>query len=172
MTQAPFPQAITNVMDDLRRFAMMLTRDPAMRDDLVQETVLRALENRDLLKDPEGLRAWLFQIMRRRLIDLRRTAQAREGREDALQWIKDDHQPAMQDMQVRLGQIRAAFAHLPPDQRRALQLVAIDGLSCRDAADLEGIAMGTLLSRLARARQRLRAFENDPAIEMVKGLKP
>lgn len=114
MTQAPFPQAITNVMGDLRRFAMMLTRDPAMRDDLVQETVLRALENRDLLKDPEGLRAWLFQIMRRRLIDLRRTAQARAGREDALQWIRDDHQPAMQDMQVRLGQIRAAFAHLPP----------------------------------------------------------
>ena len=159
-------------MGDLRRFAMMLTRDPVMRDDLVQETVLRALENRDLLRDPEGMRAWLFQIMRRRLIDLRRASQAREGREDALQWVNDDHQPAMQDMQVRLGQIRAAFTHLPADQRRALHLVAIDGLSCRDAADIEGIAMGPLLSRLARARERLRAFENTSSIETTKGSRP
>lgn len=163
------PQAITEMMSDLRRFAMVLTRDQTLRDDLVQETVLRALEKRELLKDPEGLRSWLFQIMRRRLIDLRRSDMARESREGALQWVGVDHQPACQDMQVRLAQLRAAFAHLPPDQRRALQLVAIDGLTCRDAADHEGIAMGTLLSRLARARQRLRDFEGTPSTETVKG---
>lgn len=158
------------MMDDLRRFAMMLTRDPVLRDDLVQETVLRALEKRDLLHDPEGLRSWLFQIMRRRLIDMHRSNRARENREDASQWIGPNHHPAQQDLQVRINQIRAAFSHLPLDQRRALQLVAIDGLSCRDAAYHEGVAVGTLLSRLARARQRLRDFEDTPPrTETVKG---
>ncbi|WP_327794676.1 sigma-70 family RNA polymerase sigma factor [Harenicola maris] len=156
-------------MHDLRRFAMVLTRDPALRDDLVQETVLRALEKRDLLKDPDGLRKWLFQIMRRRLIDLRRSDSARERREDALQWVGEAYQQPPQDLQVRLSQLRKAFRHLPVDQRRALQLVAIDGLTCRDAAAHEGIALGTLLSRLARARQRLRSFEDNPSYTLSKG---
>ncbi|MGJ8547261.1 MAG: sigma-70 family RNA polymerase sigma factor [Sulfitobacter sp.] len=171
MRHPTLPQAITELMSDLRRYAMMLTRDHALRDDLVQETVLRALEKRELLKDQVGLRSWLFQIMRRRFIDLQRANTAREHREGALQWIESDHQPAQQDTQVRLSQLRSAFTQLPPDQRRALQLVAIDGLTCRDAADHEGIAVGTLLSRLARARQRLRSFEDPSAIQNTKGVQ-
>lgn len=164
MTQGSLSTAIADALTDLRRFAMTLTRDPVARDDLVQDTIVKALEHEDQLRDPGGARQWMFRIMSRRQIDRQRSDRARQAREDGLQWLGPDHQPAAQEVQLRLSQLRQAFEALPPDQKRALQLVAIDGLSCRDAAEVEGIALGTLLSRVARARQRLRAFEEGTAL--------
>ncbi|MEC7762535.1 MAG: sigma-70 family RNA polymerase sigma factor [Pseudomonadota bacterium] len=165
MQDEKLPSDIAGHMPELRRFAMALTREPSERDDLVQDTILRALEKRDRLRDPGGLKSWLFQIMQNRFIDLRRATRSRAVREAQLQWTGDDHSPAKQDHVVRLGQIRRAFDRLPPEQKRALELVALDGMTCRAAADRLEVPLGTLLSRLARAREALRRFEDRVDLE-------
>jgi len=156
------PPEIAAHIAALRRFAATLTREPAEREDLVQDTLLRALERDGPAVDPARLRSWLFRIMHNRLIDLRRAARARDRRETGLRWLTPDHSPAAQEQTVRLAQIRRVFSVLPPEQRRALELVAIEGLSSRRAAEVENIPLGTLLSRVSRAREALRAYENSP----------
>ena len=155
------PKDIAGHLPDLRRFAASLTREPAEREDLVQETLLRALEKQETLREPSGLRSWLFQIMQNRLVDLRRSALSRARREAQSEWLREDHATGGQESAVRLGQIRRAFGALPEDQRRVLELVALDGMTVRAAADHLSIPTGTVLSRLARGRAALRAFEDD-----------
>ncbi|WP_420024001.1 sigma-70 family RNA polymerase sigma factor (plasmid) [Cereibacter azotoformans] len=144
----------------LRRYARSLTRDEAEAEDLVQEALLRAHERRASFRRGKGLRVWLMSILHNSFIDGLRSRRARELREAAMMEAAPASHPASQESAVRLAQIRVAFAQLPEEQRAALHLVAIEGLSYNEAALVLGVPQGTLMSRIARARAALREFED------------
>lgn len=157
MTREPDP--ILDVMPALRRYAVALSRDEAEADDLVQDALLRGHEARRSFRPGANLRVWLFAILRNAFLDRRRRRAAESRRDDAAAVLAPLSIDAPQEAAVRLAQVREAFLRLPEDQREALSLVAVEGLTYAEAAAVAGIPIGTLMSRVARARAELRAFE-------------
>ncbi len=154
----------------LRRYARVLLHDTDAADDLVQDCLVRALSRLPLWRRPDGnLRAWLFTILRHIQLNQSRTA-ARHPRPRSL---NDDDAPAVAGEQIsRIEAVEAlaAFQRLPQDQREVLALVVVEGLRYREVAELLGISIGTVMSRLARGRERLRHLvdEPGPAIRLRK----
>jgi RNA polymerase sigma-70 factor (ECF subfamily) len=148
-----FREAIAALTPQLRGFARFLARDAARADDLVQEALLRALENPGAWEEGTNLRAWLFRILRNAFVDQAR----RNGREkrllDALPPRAVEH--AAQPGVAELGELSRAIATLPAPQREAILLVAALEFTVEEAASVTGIAEGTLKARVARARVAL-----------------
>ena len=144
----------------LRRYARVLTRDVHRADDLVQNTLARAWEKRQLWRAGSDLRAWLFTIMHNMHLNQFATRQ----RDNALVSLDDDEAASSGAIAVRATQfdhvaaaeVMAQVNALPIGQREVLVLVAIEGLSYGEIAQVLGIPMGTVMSRLSRARQKLR----------------
>lgn len=144
----------------LRRFAIALTGSVADGDDLVQDTVERALRSLHHWERGTRLDSWMFRIARNRFIDGRRIAR-REGMVvmDAPKEAGNacsDGEAAML-ARLTLEDLSAAMTRLPLEQREAVALVLINGASYREAADLLEVPIGTLTSRIARARESLAA---------------
>lgn len=171
MTTTPDP--ILEQLPALRRYALVLSRDEADADDLVQEALLRGHENRRGFRPGGDLRRWLFSILRNAFLDRSRHRRAETRREAAVAAYAPHVIDAPQDAAVRLAQLRQAFMQLPDEQREALSLIAIEGLSYAEAAAVAGVPVGTLMSRVGRARTRLREFEDGraspPALKLVGG---
>ncbi|CAH1668387.1 sigma-70 family RNA polymerase sigma factor [Chelatococcus asaccharovorans] len=143
----------------LRRYARALTRDAVSAEDLVHDTLVKAYEKKGAFRPGRNLRAWLFSILHNHFIDGQRRTRA-----DTLRIASAAETTATvilpgQEHSVRLAQVRQAFMALPDEQRMALHLVAIEGMSYHEAAMTLGIPVGTLMSRLGRARATLRGFE-------------
>lgn len=156
----------------LRRFALALTRDPSEAEDLVQEALLRGHERRRSLRGGAQLKSWLFSILKNCFLDGRRSVKARRIREAEIASLSEQSFDAPQEAAVRLGQLRGAFLELPVEQREALSLIALEGLSYAEAARVADIPLGTLMSRVARARAALRAFEAGqpaPSLRLIGG---
>ena len=138
----------------LRAFAMSLCGKIDRADDLVQETLLRALTNIDSFEPGTNMSAWLFTILRNLFRSeyrkRRREVEDADGRFSAS--LKS--QPG-QPSHMEFEEFRAALAQLPPDQREALILVGASGFSYEEAAQICGSAVGTIKSRVNRARIRL-----------------
>lgn len=165
---------ILALLTPLRRYAFALTRDRAEADDLVQDALLRGHEQRRQLAEGRAPGPWLRAILRNRFLDRRRQAQSETRREAAYAEISPQVVDAPQDSALRLSQLRRAFLELPEEQREALQLVAVDGLSYVEAGALIGVPPGTVMSRVSRARAQLRAFEEGqplrrPPLKLVGG---
>jgi RNA polymerase sigma factor (sigma-70 family) len=143
----------------LRRYARALTRDEAQAEDLVHDVLVRAYEHRSTFRLGWNLRTWLFSILHNTFIDGRRRGAAEARRNAEVARAIDRSMAPSQESSVRLDQIRRAFEALPDEQRAVLHLVAIEGLPYQEAADALDIPVGTLMSRLSRARAALRAFE-------------
>jgi len=150
---------IVDLLVPLRRYARSLTRDTLRADDLVHDTLVRALESQNALRPNTNLRTWMMTVLHNVFIDDQRRKQVELRHADALVQMSDDMAPPAQEGQVRLAQIREAFLTLPEEQRAALHLVTIEGMAYADAAAVLGIPIGTLMSRLGRGRAALRAFE-------------
>jgi RNA polymerase sigma-70 factor (ECF subfamily) len=150
---------VIGLLGPLRRYARSLTRDESQAEDLVQDTLVRAYERHGSFRAGGNLRGWLLSILHNTFIDERRRRQAEARRMERIAEIADTTAPADQESRVRFQQIRQAFLSLPEEQRAALHLVAIEGLSYQEAAAALGIPIGTLMSRLGRGRAALRAFE-------------
>lgn len=153
-----FQTGLVDLLPRLRRFARVLVRSDADAHDLVQETVERALAGRGGFRPGTRLDSWAFTIMRRIFIDQTRS-NARRARVVA---PADDLTPNIADAAMAGEDLRAdalaardAIRALPDDQRLAVALVLIDGLSYAEAARVMGVPAGTLTSRLARGRQTL-----------------
>jgi len=144
----------------LRRYALVLTRDPSDAEELVHEALLRAYEKRASFRAGSALRLWLLAIVHNCFVDGIRRRRADRNALAIASRLTATHQPAPQEHHVRLLQLRQSLMALPEDQRAALHLVAIEGLSYQDAASTLGIPVGTLMSRLGRARTALRARED------------
>lgn len=162
---------VLGLLEPLRRYARSLARDEAQAEDLVQDTLVRAYERRGSFRSGGNLRGWLLSILHNTFIDTRRRRVAELRRLEHAAALADAAAPPEQESRVRLQQVQAAFMSLPAEQRAALHLVAIEGLSYQDAANALKIPVGTLMSRLGRARATLRGFEAGTDLSQVPGAK-
>ncbi|MFG1345975.1 sigma-70 family RNA polymerase sigma factor [Xanthobacter autotrophicus DSM 431] len=141
----------------LRAFARSLTRNRTEADDLVQETLLKALSNIDKFDPGTNLRAWLFTILRNTYYtEIRKRRRESDGI-SALSHQDTNIGPS-QEWSATLSSLKDALSHLPDDQREALVLVGAAGLSYEEAAEVCGCALGTIKSRVNRARNKLLAL--------------
>ncbi len=141
----------------LRRYAVALVGNSAMADDLVQDCIERALRRPDALRDRRRLLGWLRSILHNLYIDELRRRRGR-GREEDITELSDNlalSVPAGDRTGFR--DLVAAMATLNVEHRQILLLVGLEGLNYREIADELGVPMGTVMSRLARAREKLRA---------------
>jgi RNA polymerase sigma-70 factor (ECF subfamily) len=153
---------LVELLPRLRRFARTLSRNQHDADDLVQSAVERAWRHLDQLKPGASLGSWMFGIMKNAWIDDRR-ARARRG-EVALPEDSGEH-PAISpvDTNTSLWSVSEAMNKLPEEQRLAVALVLVEGMSYKEASELLDIPIGTLTSRLARGRTALAAALGDPS---------
>ncbi len=157
---------LVTALPRLKRFALALTGHEADADDLVQATVLKALEKaaRFEERDEKAFRAWLFTLARHVWIDEWRRRRARgAGREDPVEAADVPGRTDGEEMETRMAarEVLEALATLAEDQRTVLVLVAVEGLRYREAAEVLGVPIGTVMSRLARARAKLSERLND-----------
>jgi len=151
----------------LRRYARVLTGDSHRADDLVQDTLARAWAKRRLWRPGSDLRAWLFSIMHNvhvNQLSLRRRERAHVSL-DADDGQAVDSELAVRAMQlshVEVNEMLTQIERLPADQREVLVLAAVEGLSYREIATLLHVPVGTVMSRLSRARERLRQMVEAP----------
>ena len=166
-----FLDEIEATVPALRRYARALTRNADRADDLVQDCLERAIRKRNLFSPTGPLQAWLFRI----LINLWRNDLRFERRRgdhvpiDSL--VSEPSVAAPQPGRIALAEMSRAIDRLPDDQREALLLVVLEGLSYQDAASVLGIPAGTLMSRLGRARAALRTLTGsgeEPRLRSVK----
>ena len=138
----------------LRAFAWSLSHNASDADDLVQDTLIKAWTNRDKFEDGTNLRAWLFTILRNTYYTnvVRRRREVRD--EDGVH-AASLTSPASQDWSVAMTALEAALKRLPDEHREALILVGGAGLTYEEAAEICGCALGTIKSRVNRARGRL-----------------
>ncbi|HEV2956919.1 MAG TPA: sigma-70 family RNA polymerase sigma factor [Xanthobacteraceae bacterium] len=146
--------AVLAAVPSLRAFAISLSGNVDRADDLVQETLLRALVNIDSFEPGTNLSAWLFTILRNlfRSEYRKRRREVEDGDGTYAESLKS--QPE-QEARVEFREFRTALAKLPHDQREALILVGASGFSYEEAAGICGCAVGTIKSRVNRARTRL-----------------
>ena len=152
-------QDMLGLIPNLRAFAVSLCGDMERADDLVQETLLKAWNHLDSFQEGTNLRAWLFTILRNTYFSecrrRRREVEDRDGSKAADLSVHPE-QPGHLDMQ----DFRKALELLPPDQREALVLVGAAGFSYEEAAEISGCAVGTIKSRVNRARTKLTEMLN------------
>jgi RNA polymerase sigma-70 factor (ECF subfamily) len=154
--------ALRELIPRLRRFARSLAQDPAAADDLVQATLERALTHGHTRRKDEALQAWLFSVLYRRFIDDTRRNR-RWRRLLGLFTGEADNQAAPSAETVVEGRMAlAAFDTLPADQRALLVMVSVEGFSYREVAQTLEIPIGTVMSRLSRARAALRQQVDAP----------
>lgn len=141
----------------LRAFARSLARDPVEADDLVQETLTKAIAKIDQFEPGTRLRSWLFTILRNTFYT--RCAKMRRERPGEADCVSTQPwSPAGQDWSAELRIVLAAVKRLPPAQRETLVLVAMLGVEYEEAAQICGCPVGTIKSRLNRARVQLKAL--------------
>lgn len=155
------PPRIVELLPALMRYARRLARDQSDAEDLVQETLASAYAHIGQYQPGRSLRVWLFTILHNSFISRTRHDAVRERHRTGTAPAAAEASP--QEHSVRLREIAEALDRLSPEQRQVLHLVAVDGLSYQEAADAIGIPIGTLISRLSRARARLRAIESGEA---------
>jgi RNA polymerase sigma-70 factor, ECF subfamily len=145
---------VVGLIPALRAFAWSLSHNGSDADDLVQDTLIKAWTNRDKFEPGTNLRAWLFTILRNTYYTavLRRR---REVRDETGEYAGALKTPPTQDWSVAVHALRDALQKLPAEHREALILVGAAGLSYEEAAEICGCALGTIKSRVNRARARL-----------------
>jgi RNA polymerase sigma-70 factor (ECF subfamily) len=154
--------AILAEIPRLRRYARALLRDRDAADDLVQDCLERALSRLDNWRIGDSPRRWLFTIMHHLFVDQTRRAKRRG---EAFQLSHEEaggvaSEPAQLDA-LAAREVADALQSMGPDRRSALVLVAVEGLSYAEAAEVLGIPAGTLMSRVSRGREELRALLDD-----------
>jgi RNA polymerase sigma-70 factor (ECF subfamily) len=154
---SPFDSELVAMLPRLRRFAHALSRTGADADDLTQATVERALRSRAQWQPGTRLDSWLYRIMRNLWID---TVRARgrkdkvEAPADEAERLGEDPRGAM-DAAIDLARMMAAMQRLPDEQREVVALILIEGFGYRETAELLGLPIGTVSSRLVRGRTAL-----------------
>jgi len=149
-----FRNGLLAAVPSLRAFALSLTSNPARSDDLVQDTLMKGWQHRARFQPGTNLNAWLFTILRNIFYsDHRKRVREVEDQDGsyAARLATAPHQGDRLDVE----DLQTALAKLPPDQREALVLVGAEGVSYEEAATIMGCKVGTVKSRVSRARGRL-----------------
>ena len=153
----------------MRAFALSLTRNSALADDMVQDSLVKAWTKIHTFEPGTNMRAWLFTILRNTYYSNRRKAGREVSDADGLMTEGLSEKPA-HDGRLQRADFRRPFAQLNDEQREALVLVGASGFSYEEAAGMCGVAVGTIKSRTNRARARLAALmqmTEDEALEMT-----
>jgi RNA polymerase sigma-70 factor, ECF subfamily len=153
---ARFSDQLIAVLPRLRRFAAGLTRSASEADDLVQAACERALTREHQFQEGTRFDSWMFRIVQTIWIDQLRARDIRKEDGDIAEERLGTDEPVRRvEARLALAEVRRAVSLLPPDQRSTLMLVTVEGLSYKQAADVAGVPIGTIMSRLARARTAL-----------------
>jgi RNA polymerase sigma-70 factor, ECF subfamily len=162
---ATFRQSVEATIPALRRYARALTRNADTADDLVQDTLVRALRSEHLFHGGD-VRSWLYTI----LTNLNRNRLRSLARRPALSPLEDNDAPDLAGPEAGGRDIERALATLVDDQRHALLLVVLEGLTYREVAEVQGVPIGTVMSRLARARVQIKTYLDGgrPPLRRVK----
>jgi RNA polymerase sigma-70 factor (ECF subfamily) len=160
-----FRRDVQAVIPALRRYARALTRDTDTADDLVQDTLVRALRSQHLFHGGD-IRKWLYTI----LTNLNRNRLRSLARRPTALTLDDIDLPTAVGTEAGGRDIGRALDALTEDQRSALLLVVLEGLSYREVADVQNVPIGTVMSRLARARANVKSFLDGerPALRRIK----
>jgi len=151
-----FRQSIEEQLPRLRRYARALTRNRDRADDLVQDTILRALAKEHLWQPGTDLRAWLFTLMHNQNVNF-----VRRGMREGVSVDVDDMSASLvatadPTVGCQLVELDRALAQLSEEQRQVILLIGLDGAAYEEAAEILGIPVGTVRSRLSRGRESLR----------------
>ncbi|WP_026229473.1 sigma-70 family RNA polymerase sigma factor [Trinickia symbiotica] len=156
----------------LRRYARALTGDPAWADDLVQDTAERALARHRAFRAGSNLRAWLYTILRNIYIDQLRARREIAVDDETAPW-RSLEAPRTEVDGLVLRDVQHALYHLPVEQREVLLLVGVEELTYQEAATVLGVPIGTVMSRLSRAREHMRTLlAGEPAAAKAAPPKP
>ena len=147
-----FHPSVEAMIPALRRYARALTRDADIADDLVQDTLVRALRSEKLFHGGD-IRSWLYTI----LTNLNRNRRRSLARRPAVAVLSEDDEPGANGTEAEGRDIERALAGLVEEQRSALLLVVLEGLTYREVAEIQGVPIGTVMSRLARARAHIKS---------------
>lgn len=166
----PHPELVAAI-PRLRRYARVLAGEATRADDLVQDTLARAWEKRGLWQSGTDLRAWLFTVMHNVFVNQRALA-----RREALNLSIDAEGEGgevwqlpvrpNQQARVELAEVLARVGRLPAEQREVLLLACVEEMKYEEIAAVLAIPVGTVMSRLSRARERLRRMETEPAVAL------
>ncbi|MEI6487037.1 MAG: sigma-70 family RNA polymerase sigma factor [Sphingomonadales bacterium] len=154
---AEFKRALAAEIPRLRAYGRSLSGNPDLADDLVQETMLKAWMARDRFVAGSSMRAWTHVILRNAYFSIVRRARFK-GDWDELAADLLLAVPASQEGHIALHDLQRALRQLPAEQREALILIGASGMSCEEVAAISGCAVGTVKSRVARARAALRGL--------------
>ena len=159
-----FKTELVALIPHLRAFARTLAGDPAAADDLAQDAMMKAWDARASFQMGTNMKAWTFMILRNQFYSEKRRSWRQsqldqEAAERTLVAVDDPEAP------VALDELRLGLAMLPPEQREALILVGAGGFAYEEAAEICGCAVGTVKSRVSRARRALHAILDDGAYE-------
>ncbi len=159
-----FKKELVALIPHLRAFARTLAGDPASADDLAQDAMVKAWDARASFQMGTNMKAWTFMILRNQFYSEKRRSWRQsqldqEAAERTLVAVDDPEAP------VALDELRQGLAMLPAEQREALILVGAGGFAYEEAADICGCAVGTVKSRVSRARRALHAILDDGAYE-------
>ena len=163
-TDEAFKRELVQLIPHLRAFARTLTGDPASADDLAQDAMLKAWDARASFQMGTNMKAWTFMILRNQFYSEKRRSWRQsqldqEAAERTLVAVDDPEAP------VALDELRLSLAALPAEQREALILVGAGGFAYEEAAEICGCAVGTVKSRVSRARKALHAILEDGSYE-------
>lgn len=171
--QAPtgdFETDLTQLLPRLRIYALSLTRDSVRADDLVQQTVLQSLAGRKSFRPGTNFPGWLFRIQRNEFISGLRRQRPTVPVDTAI--AESLSHPAHQDSGLVMREFVSAFAKLAPTQREALLLAVLEGLPYEVIAQHTGVSVGTVKSRISRARDTLERLllEGEPKPRPTSGV--
>ncbi|WP_374656308.1 sigma-70 family RNA polymerase sigma factor [Phenylobacterium sp.] len=163
-TDEAFKRELVQLIPHLRAFARTLTGDPASADDLAQDAMMKAWDARTSFQMGTNMKAWTFMILRNQFYSEKRRSWRQsqldqEAAERTLVAVDDPEAP------VALDELRLSLAALPAEQREALILVGAGGFAYEEAAEICGCAVGTVKSRVSRARKALHAILEDGSYE-------
>jgi len=163
LPQAEFKSQITELIPQMRAFARSLCSTPTAADDLAQEALLKAWKSRDRFERGTNLKAWVFTILRNHFYSEKRRSWRRQsldpGVAEATLVANDDP-----SQKLDLLALKNALNRLPDDQREAIILIGAGGFAYDEAAEICGCAVGTVKSRVSRARKTLVDLFDDPRI--------
>lgn len=161
-------QRLVDLIPRLRRYARALVNDHASADDLVQDTLERAWAKLHLYRRGTDLRAWLFTVMHNVHVNKVRSARATDPLDDEMPELA---QRAAQGESLVVRDLDRAIARLPEEQRAVLLLVTLEEMSYDQVSRALGIPIGTVMSRLSRAREKLRAMMLGQSATKLKVVK-
>ncbi len=167
-----FRSQLAGEIPHLRRFARALSGDTALADDLVQDCLERAMRKSHLYDPARPLRAWLYAVLRNIFISGLR----RDGRLGIVKTVDDlvggeDAVPPMQEDRLSASLVAEALNRMAPQHREVIVLVGLEEMSYRDVAEITGVPIGTVMSRLSRARESLRHILEDRGHTVLRRVK-